>query len=134
MAFQSPYRGEERFSPRTRELISRGTMLLLGLVMLHFAWRGGMRLHELNVAAATQPALPPVGRIGNRRDIPVASLPYIVITLLAIAGGVLAISALLPLRAIQSTFETLYTPPATSDRSGDLPRHSIWRLLRWIRW
>jgi hypothetical protein len=129
MTYRSPYRGDQTFSPRTRAIISRGTMLLIGLVLLYWAFRGGMALQHIEETAATLPTLPGPQIATRSATTPV--LPWMILIFCGGLGLITTLAAVVPTSAIQAVFETFYEPTALGDRSGEnVRRHWIVRLLR----
>lgn len=123
MAFRSPYRGEDPivpWSPRVREFVSRGTMALVGVVMIYFCVHGTTSLYAMQKAAATQPILPSISTSIStyppRRSEP--TLPWVMLFALGLLGGATLAAALLPVAAMQKLFERWNQPPITGDRSA----------------
>ena len=120
MAWQSPYRGEQsaldRVSPRAKDWVSRGVILVIGLLLVYFAARGMIRMSEADFmpAAATQSSYRSYQRRGT------ASIwLWLVVIVMAFVGLTMAVAALLPVGKMQVLFERFNRPPATGDRSPE---------------
>ena len=128
MAYQSPYRGDQTFSPRMRAIISRGTMLMIGGLLLYWSISDAISLHAIEKAVATQPAFPGA-EFAQSATTPV--LPWMILLFCGGLGLVTTLAAVVPTSAIQAIFETFYEPKAVGDRSTEnVRRHWIVRLLR----
>lgn len=143
MPYQSPYRGPTPQEQRTRELIGRGAMLLLGSVLLFVGWRVLSHTYAAQAAAATRPAAAvyrPVRGDGM-------GYLWIVGSALVLVGGITAAFSLVPTNAMEKLLSPLNSAPVTGDRTPGLddnyrdwnspyyrPRSVggglLWRLLR----
>lgn len=143
MPWESPYRGEEspldKLSPKAKEYISRGTMLVVGTAFAYGSLRGIGGLYTTFGVPTTQPLFLNSSLSHHTTVNWFPWMPWMTVVGMGLLAGTLIVASVLPVSTMQSLFERWNRPPVTGDRGLDgadagLMRFWLpWWLRRWWR-
>ncbi|MGC4032982.1 MAG: hypothetical protein QM754_14845 [Tepidisphaeraceae bacterium] len=126
MVWQSPYREEPKKPPSAvTQWLSRGTMLVIGIVLAYYGVRGLIGLYDWFLHE--RPSLFVKNYLGRTKVNWIVILAPLGMISLSLIGGTLIAASVLTVETMQSLFERWNRPPVTGDRDG-----ADWR--RWNRW
>lgn len=114
------YDDPPRLTPRVRKIVSRGTLFIVGLLLLYV----GYKCFDVGIAANEEARkLQPVVRPGQRR-LTGAFLPLIVGIGLLLLGTVTTVASMAPITWLERLKPK---PPITGDRSAlETKSHRAW--------